>query len=928
MPICLRLLAVVCAAALLPSSASALTAGEVECRSALSKSLASYESTVNKIIAKCHKRRSAGLIPLSTNCNDVDQADTRNELPQRRSSAQAAMTDACSGQDSLLVDYIGCPAPAAAADNGGATGGIDNFDEVALCLTELAEAHASQLHDDAEGSPDEELLPPLRKCQGKLGKGVTKVVGTFLRERRACQQENDTTGGDGGYDCAGMDPRGRIVRARLKFVEQVQKACNYSPEVIQKLDGCGMDAAGQIICSDASAASHGNALSEAAYYLDGGTSPTTTTTTTTMEGATTTTAEPTTTTTLADEACGDSTAPTCDGSCPDGQTCIDESGTCTCVADGDGPCAPATIIRTIHSKYLPSDTSLSTGWSGSAHDVDIPDGTGETVDVVCDNHCENCEISLNVQAGEPTSNCRCTSDPTQSCTAINGSDPTSCGSFDPTCRCYFGSPLPLSSGGTPACVVNRIRQDYGGTMDLRTGVWNDEIRLAAVVHLGLSTTAPCPVCNGDPAPNDGARGGTCSGGIGSGPCDANGVHPTFGATSWDCLPTSAANISGTGLLINLNSSTGEQIRPNALPCDTPGGAECPCRLCSGNGNLGCSSDAECAAAGAGTCTVTGGAGVVLNQCDGFACSANGQCTTGPVDTYCDDTVHPDGRGFLPCSSDGDCSTGTCSVIDLRRCFPDPTTISGDPDRYEPVTGALFCIAPTSNVAINLAAGLPGPGSLNLEFNADVRCKSNPDLVYEFPAGANCGGGGGTTTTTLLPLPTCAESDAPVCGGVCPLGQVCTDNAGSCECTGIPLPECVSATAPTCGGFCPNLTDVCTDTGGLCECMPPTLPQCSSATAPLCGGLCPTGELCQDVGGTCECGAPGVPPCAGSLSPVCGGLCDVGSICIDMAGTCGCQSLGLPTCAEAASPGCLGTCALGSLCQDVLGACQCVGAPLP
>jgi hypothetical protein len=923
--VCLSLLVAVCFATTLPTSASALTSSEVDCRATLAKSLASYDKALSKVITKCHKRRSAGQIPLSTNCNDPDQADP--EIAEKRSQTQEIMVEACAGQTALLAsDYVGCPAPAATADNGGATGGIDDFDEVALCLTALAEAHASQLHDDAEGSPDEELLAPLRKCQGKLGKGVSKVVSTFLRERRSCQQDADANGGDGGYDCAGMDPRGRIVRARLKFVDSAQKACNYSPEVIQKLDGCGMDAAGQIICSDASSASHGNALSEAAYQLDGGTS--TSTTTTTMEGATTTTAEPTTTTTLEEEACGDSSAPECGGACTVGDVCVNQLGTCACVPEADGPCAPATIIRTIHSKYLPSGTSLSTGWSGSAHDVDIPDATGDTVDVVCDDQCENCDISMNVQAGDPTSNCRCTADPTQTCTAINGSDAASCGSLDPTCRCYFGSPLPLSSGGTPACVVNRIRQDYDGTMNLRTGEWNDEIRLAAVVYLGLSTTAPCPVCNGDPTPNDGVRGGTCSGGLGSGECDTNGTHPTFGATSWDCLPASAANISGAGLLINLNSTTESTTMPANVPCDTPGGADCHCRVCTGNGNLACNSNAECAAADAGVCTAGGGAGVVLNQCDGFACSASGTCTTGPVDSYCDDTVHPDGRGFIPCASNSDCSAGTCSVLDIRRCFPDPIVRTGDPDRYEPLNVATFCIAPTSNFAINLAAGLPGPGSLDLAFNSDIRCKTDPNLIYEFPAGANCPGGTGTTTTTLLPLPTCAESEAPVCGGVCPLGQVCTDNAGTCECTGLPLPECVSATAPTCGGFCPNLTDVCSDVGGLCECMPVTLPQCTDADAPVCGGLCPTGELCQDVGGTCECGAPGLTPCANSLSPVCGGVCDVGEICIDMSGACGCQSLGLPTCAEATSPGCLGTCALGSLCEDVSGACQCVGVPLP
>ncbi|MFN2425668.1 MAG: hypothetical protein ABR587_04380 [Candidatus Binatia bacterium] len=886
----------------------------------MAKVVSGYTAAVSKVVLKCNDRRSQGLRALSEDCNDVSVADTKGDLTRRRNSAKSRILEDCAGAESLLSGYVGCPAPAATADNGGATGGIDSFSEVADCLLALTDAHAGQLFEDVQGSPDEVLLDPLRKCQKTLGKGVTRIVRTYMKEGRRCQQDADTAGGGVEYSCEGVDPKGRLVKSRLKFVDKAERSCSYSPEVIRKLDACADDAANLLICADASADSHGDALTRAIYELDGGTS----TTTTTMPGDTTTT-------TLPDGACGD-TFPECNGACPSNSTCLSSGSQCSCVPDADGPCAPATIIRTIHGKYgaIPSETSLSTGWSGKASDVEIPDLTGDTVDVTCDEHCENCDITMNVQAGEPESNCRCTSNVQTTCTVINGSDVASCGSLDPTCRCYFGSPLPLSSGGTPACVVNRIRQDYDGTMDLRTGVWNDEIRLASVVYLGLSQTAPCPTCNGDPTPNDGVRGGTCAGGLGGGSCDANGVHATFGATSWDCLPTTAANISGTGLLINLNSSTGSQSLTASVPCDTPSGEDCPCRICSGNGNLGCSSDADCAAAGAGTCTDTGGAGVVLNQCDGFACDASGVCASGPVDTYCDGLVHPDGRGFIPCTGDSDCSAssaGTCTNLDVRRCFPDPILTSGSPDRYAPVTSGLFCIAPTSNFAVNVAAGLPGPGELTIDFTSDIRCQNDPDLVYEFPAGANCGTAG-TTTTTLLVLPECEDSESPVCGGLCPPGQLCADSGGTCACTGVPLPACAEAAAPVCGGFCSDLNDVCTDNGGTCECEPVTLPQCSEAAAPLCGGLCPTGEICTNVGDTCECGAPGVPTCANSLSPTCGGECDVGSICVDMSGTCGCTSLGLPTCAEADSPVCLGTCALGSLCQDVLGACQCVTAPLP
>jgi hypothetical protein len=478
--------------------------------------------------------------------------------------------------------------------------------------------------------------------------------------------------------------------------------------------------------------------------------------------------------------------------------------------------------------------------------------------------------------------------------------------------------------------VNRIREDYSGTMNLRTGEWSDRLKLAAVVYLGLDKLHPCPTCDGDPVPNDGVRGGTCSGGVSSGSCDANGTHAAFGATSWDCLPETASNVSGTGLLINLNS-TPDTVSMNAtLPCDTPAGGECPCRTCSGNGNLGCNSDAECAAGGFGTCTVGGGAGVRLNMCTGFACSASGSCTTGPIDRYCDGNTMPDGRGFLPCSTNSDCSTGTCSVLDLRRCFPDPITASGAPDPAVPTSGALFCIAPTSNPAINLAAGLPGPGKLELTFEADLRCKSDPNLVYEFPSGANCVGSEATTTTTLLPLPECGDATAPVCGGVCPVGQTCGANGAVCECTGLPLPTCADATSPVCGGVCADTNKICMDNGGTCACQIPTLPQCSGATSPTCGGVCPTGELCTDVGGSCECGAPGAPPCGSALYPSCAGLCDVGSVCLPntSGSSCGCVATPLPTCAQSTTPLCGGTCAVGSLCQAVGNACQCTTIPIP
>ncbi|MFN2377221.1 MAG: hypothetical protein ABR538_11835 [Candidatus Binatia bacterium] len=901
--------------------ALALSGAESACRDAVAKSATRYAASASKALVRCHQRRSKGALPLDVDCNNVVQADIRVRLVKERQEARAAVEAACAGSESILGAWLACPSPASDADDGGATMGIDDFGEVADCLLALGDAHAEALAGDAMGAPDERLLDPLRKCQGALGKGSQRLLFATMAERRRCQNRADVEGGDGGYACDDADPRGRIQKAASRMTAKAGATCAFGPDALDDLGACSDQTDTLVECSSESAAAHGAALIHAAYSM-------TEQVTTTLPP--TTSMEPVTTTTLPGTECGD-TFPQCDGSCPTGTSCVSSGASCSCVTDGTGPCAPATIYRKILSRYstdVESVTGLGAGWSGIALDIDVPDGSRDVVDVTCDENCENCAVSLNTDANDGFSNCRCTSDPTVTCDVINGSDPGNCGSLDPTCRCHFSAPLAISSGGNPACVAVRLRDDYQGTMNLRTGEWSDKVRLAAVVYLGLDTARPCPTCEGDPVPNDGVRGGTCNGGLGSGACDAHGVHPTFGATSNDCPPIAAANISGTGLLLDLDLSTSEVSLAATLPCDTPSGALCACRVCTGNSNLSCSSDAQCAAISAGTCTASGGAGVRLNQCDGFLCDADGECTTGPVETYCDGTVYPDGTGFIPCTGDSDCSSsnaGTCTLQQLRRCFPDPIVASGVPDTFRPTSVSAFCIAHTSNPAINIASGLPGPGTLAISVDNDIRCQSDPNLVYEFPSGANCAMA--TTTTTLLPVPDCEDSDSPVCGGICPLGQVCADNAGVCGCTGVPLPSCNDAAAPLCGGFCVSTDEVCTDMGGTCECALPTLPQCANAAAPLCGGLCPVGEICQSVGDSCECGAPGLPSCGTAISPTCAGLCDVGESCIDQGGTCGCLDLGLPTCAESAAPLCGGTCSLGSLCQDVGGFCQCVSVPI-
>lgn len=755
-----------------PAPCAALTPAEISCRDALSKSEAKYARVAFKTVQRCHVERSTGARSLGDDCNDVGQADSRGKLARARTKLGVRMTAACSGAESLLPLYPACPSPSSSADDGGATAGIDDFAEVAACILALAGEGVGGTTVDAMGSPGERLLQALAACQGALGRGAGALVLAHLAEGRSCERRSDSAGGPPEYSCDGSDSRGRIARARGVLGNLVFDACDFIPQSeLAKLQACSDTAAGLADCAEASADLHGADLIRHAYGFPD---------------------SPTTTTTTLPASCG-STYPQCNGSCGSGASCQDTGGQCACVVAG-GACEPATILRHVNAKYgSPAGaTQLSTGWSGKTHQVDVPDETFDALDVTCDADCRNCDVSLNKRVGDPTTNCRCTSDPRTPCTVIGGSDPDNCGSLDPGCTCFYGPGLAISSGGTPVCVLNQIREEYGGTMDLRTGDYSDRIKLASLVYLGISQFSPCPTCDGDVTPGDGVRDGNCNGGSQDGQtCDVHGTHHTFGATSFDCPPATISNISGSGLQIDLALESGTQSLPAALPCDAPAGELCPCRVCSGNSQLGCSSNAECAAAAAGDCTAGGDVGIQPNSCADGLCSAAGTCEAGPVDMFCDGITHADGSGFVTCSSDVDCSVvgaGSCTLAELRRCFPDPITVSGTADVAHPVNGAIFCIPPTTNIAVNQTAGLPGPGTIQLDFDVDIRCQSDPSLVYQFPDGANCPDLVTTTTTTTttitLPLPPCGSATFPVCGGLCAVGQVCAPTLiSTCACTG-------------------------------------------------------------------------------------------------------------------------------------------------
>jgi hypothetical protein len=450
-------------------------------------------------------------------------------------------------------------------------------------------------------------------------------------------------------------------------------------------------------------------------------------------------------------------------------------------------------------------TDLDTGWTGIAFNSDINDQVTMSGNLDCPNPftpgvpepCGVCEVTgLNPEQG----NCRCSHDNQTICANVFQTDSadcsvgvscttaldcrvcsettsTACAIDDEcppgelclnglrlpscvnnqcvgTCDCFFGPPLPLSSGSTPACVVNRFAEDVSGTANVDLGAGEISANLRAVVFLGELTTVPCPYCTGDTTPRDGIRDGTCVLGENDGDaCDVDAENETFPAPggdghSLDCFPTSGKNVSGTGLKIGLRQTTGDQSLTAGIVCGFPPFAaeSCPCGICSGNGTVTCSSNTDCAALGFGTCRNQALGKPRANGCSDGVCSDTGNgfdgvCSAGPTPTYCDGAFRANGEPYVTCNSNADCDAtecgsgigpglcGTCSLTGSRPCFLDPIQVSGEADPSFPVGASLFCIPPTSSSGINDVAGLPGPGRVVNQVASSLFCSNTPDAPY-------------------------------------------------------------------------------------------------------------------------------------------------------------------------------------------------------
>src|SRR6266403_501717 len=231
------------------------------------------------------------------------------------------------------------------------------------------------------------------------------------------------------------------------------------------------------------------------------------------------------------------------------------TATTTATATATGPAATPTpgaggCPTSLQFEANGDAADLDTGWSGQSHDNKVINNGALTLNVSgcagASPSCGQCHLDGPIEnaGGTASDNHRCTGDTSIECTTA-----ADCGT-KATCAFYFGSPLPLSSGGVSVCVVNQVIGAVTGTANTDDGTSETIVNLISRVHTGNTVSQPCAVCG------TGGFGttGTCSSGPRAGlACTVNGTSPLFGNTSFDCPPDPAGNIGNLSIALDLTT---------------------------------------------------------------------------------------------------------------------------------------------------------------------------------------------------------------------------------------------------------------------------------------------------------------------------------------------------------------------------------------
>jgi hypothetical protein len=222
-----------------------------KCRSAVAAAAATYVISAAKVSVGCHKDRLAGKIPPPVDCNDLNQADSK-QIVDAAQTALADATAACAADRSpTTFGYRTCPAPCNAISLGGCTAGLiglpvcqtdrdcdtapgagdgrcGDWAATSNCLSCVIENAVTTAVTDKYGNPNVSMSPEGQDCQNAIGYALANLTSARINATIACQKKRD--GGKqplaAGQSCKDLDLGGLLASIEQKAKDFITAHCN------------------------------------------------------------------------------------------------------------------------------------------------------------------------------------------------------------------------------------------------------------------------------------------------------------------------------------------------------------------------------------------------------------------------------------------------------------------------------------------------------------------------------------------------------------------------------------------------------------------------------------------------------------------------------------------------------------------------------